>query len=55
MLATTGRGYVSLGVTLRAPGLDLGNSAWSARAVFVLEAGKEMTRLAADLSHFLAT
>nr|WP_255420899.1 DUF6228 family protein [Micromonospora sp. HM5-17] len=55
MLATTGRGYVSLGVTLRAPGLDLGNSAWSARAVFVLEAGEEMTRLAADLSHFLAT
>lgn len=48
-----GRGYVSLGVTLRAPGLDLDDTAWSARAVFVLEAGEEMTRCAADLNHFL--
>ncbi|MDW5327246.1 DUF6228 family protein [Plantactinospora sp. KLBMP9567] len=50
-----GRGYVSLGVTLRASGVDLDDTAWSARAVFVLEAGEEMTRLAADLSHFLGT
>jgi hypothetical protein len=28
-----GRGYVSLGVTLRQPGLDLDDTAWSARAV----------------------
>jgi hypothetical protein len=32
---------------------EVGHAAWSARAVFVLEAGKEMTRLAADLTHFL--
>ena len=48
-----GRGYVSLGVTLRArsPGWD--DTAWSARTVFVLEAGEEMRRLAADLAHLL--
>ncbi|MBF5030386.1 MULTISPECIES: DUF6228 family protein [unclassified Micromonospora] len=50
-----GRGYVSLGVTLRAPGLDVEDKAWSARAVFVLEAGEEMTRFAADLTHLLRT
>ena len=48
-----GRGYVALGVTLRAPGLALDDTAWSARAVFVLEAGEEMTRLAADLKYGL--
>lgn len=48
-----GRGHVSLGVTLRAPGLDLTDTAWSARAVFVLEAGEEMTRIATDLTHLL--
>ncbi|GIF70445.1 hypothetical protein Ais01nite_84800 [Asanoa ishikariensis] len=48
-----GRGYVSLGVSLRPRGLDLEGTAWSARAVFVLEAGEEMTRLAAHLTHFL--
>ncbi|WP_090943381.1 DUF6228 family protein [Nonomuraea jiangxiensis] len=50
-----GRGHVSLGVTLRAPGLDLDDTAWSARSVFVLEAGEELTRLAADLSYLLRT
>jgi hypothetical protein len=34
-----GRGYVALGVTLRPPGLDLDHTAWSARAVIVLQAG----------------
>ncbi|GAB3155120.1 hypothetical protein GCM10027290_50840 [Micromonospora sonneratiae] len=48
-----GRGYVSLGVTLRASGLDLDDTRWSARTVFKLEAGEEMTRLAADLTYFL--
>ncbi|MGW0435333.1 DUF6228 family protein [Micromonospora sp. NPDC003197] len=48
-----GRGYVSLGVTLRASGLYLDNTRWSARVVFKLEAGEEMTHLAADLAHFL--
>ncbi|MCG5444792.1 DUF6228 family protein [Micromonospora sp. NIE79] len=50
-----GRGRVSLGVTLRAPGPDWDDTAWSARSVFVLEAGEEMTRLAGDLTHFLRT
>ncbi|SDY49059.1 hypothetical protein SAMN05421684_0033 [Asanoa ishikariensis] len=44
---------MSLGVSLRPRGLDLEGTAWSARAVFVLEAGEEMTRLAAHLTHFL--
>ncbi|BCY05399.1 hypothetical protein L3i22_004870 [Actinoplanes sp. L3-i22] len=48
-----GRGHVSLGVTLRAPGPDWDDTAWSARAVFVLEAGEQMTGLAADLTHLL--
>ncbi|MEU7779500.1 DUF6228 family protein [Micromonospora parva] len=48
-----GRGHVSLGVTLRAPGPDWDDTAWSARAVFVLEAGEELTRFAGDLTHFL--
>ncbi|WP_125811577.1 DUF6228 family protein [Actinoplanes sp. ATCC 53533] len=48
-----GRGQVSLGVTLRAPGLDRDDTAWSATTTFVVEAGEEMTRLAADLTHFL--
>lgn len=48
-----GRGHVSIGVTLRQPGLDLTGTAWSARAVFVLEAGEEMTRFASDLGALL--
>ncbi|WP_285471397.1 DUF6228 family protein [Actinoplanes sp. NBRC 101535] len=30
---------------------SLNATSWSARAVFVLEAGEELTRLAADLAH----
>jgi hypothetical protein len=48
-----GRGYVSLGVTLRPPLNSLDDTAWSARAVFVLEAGEEMSRLASDLGALL--
>ncbi|MEU4219411.1 DUF6228 family protein [Actinoplanes sp. NPDC026623] len=48
-----GRGGVSLGVTLQAPGTGWGDTAWSARTVFALEGGEEMTRLAADLARFL--
>jgi len=48
-----GGGHVSLGVTFRAPGHHPDDTAWSARAVFVLEAGEELTRLAADLTHLL--
>lgn len=50
-----GRGHVSFGVTLRAPRPTWDHTAWSARSVIVLEAGEEMTRLAADLTHFLRT
>jgi hypothetical protein len=48
-----GRGPVSLGVTLRAPGTDWCDTAWSTRTVFDLEGGEEMTRLAGDLARFL--
>ncbi|WP_436534368.1 DUF6228 family protein [Actinoplanes sp. HUAS TT8] len=48
-----GRGHVSLGVTLRAPDRAWDDTAWSARVVFVLEAGEQMTGLAGDLAHFL--
>ncbi|MEV4757300.1 DUF6228 family protein [Micromonospora sp. NPDC049559] len=50
-----GRAYVSIGVTLRAPGGSWEDARWSARSVFVLEAGEEMTRLAADLRHLLGS
>ncbi|WP_220090150.1 DUF6228 family protein [Micromonospora saelicesensis] len=42
-------------LTLRAAGPDWDDTAWSARAVFVLEAGEELTRFAGDLTHFLRT
>ncbi|GAB1645347.1 DUF6228 family protein [Krasilnikovia sp. MM14-A1259] len=48
-----GRGHVSLRVSLRAPGPSWDDAAWSASAMLVLEAGEEMTRAAADLTHFL--
>jgi hypothetical protein len=44
------RGYVSIGVTLRRTG-----GGWSARTVFVLEAGEQMSRFAADLGQLLET
>ncbi len=50
-----GRAQVSLGVTLRAPGPDLGDTRWGARAVLVLEAGEELSRLVADLADILGT
>ncbi|HWS33898.1 MAG TPA: DUF6228 family protein [Actinoplanes sp.] len=49
------RRRVSLHVTLRAPGVSWDDSTWSATAVFVLEAGEETTRFAADLIDWLAT
>lgn len=49
------RSRVSLGVTLRAPGPGWDDTAWSARAVFVLEAGEELAGFAADFSRFLLT
>ncbi|GAA2368648.1 hypothetical protein GCM10010170_068640 [Dactylosporangium salmoneum] len=48
-----GRGHVSLGVTLRASVPSWDDTAWSARVVFVVEAGEEMTRLAVDLRQAL--
>jgi hypothetical protein len=50
-----GRAYVSIGVTLREAGPNWEDTRWSARSVFVLEAGEEATRLAVDLTHFLQT
>ncbi|ATO15705.1 hypothetical protein CO540_19245 [Micromonospora sp. WMMA2032] len=48
-----GRGHVTLGVTLRRPGHDIDGTAWSARCVFVLEAGEETSRFARDLGALL--
>ncbi len=50
-----GRSQVGLGVTLRAPGPDVDDTHWSARAVLVQEAGEQLSRLAADLTQFLRT
>jgi hypothetical protein len=50
-----GRAYVSIGVTLRETGPSWEDTRWSARTVFVLEAGEEVARLAVDLTHFLRT
>lgn len=48
-----GRGHVAIGLTLKHPhGHDA--AAWSARVVLSLEAGEELTRLAADLRAFLS-
>lgn len=49
-----GRGHVSLEVTLRRPNGAFADDAWSARSVFVLEAGEEMTTLARDIESLLA-
>jgi hypothetical protein len=49
-----GRGRVSLGVTLHETGKPYwDDTGWSARSVFVLEPGEEMSRFAADLTHLL--
>jgi hypothetical protein len=49
-----GRGYVSLGVTLRRPERAYADDAWSARVVFVLEAGEELTALARSIDELLS-
>ncbi len=48
-----GRAQVGLGVTLRPSGSDVADMHWSARAVLVLEAGEELSRLATDLAELL--
>ncbi|MER7444649.1 DUF6228 family protein [Micromonospora avicenniae] len=48
-----GRGHVAIGVMLRRARQAYAHDAWSARAVFVVEAGEEMTRLAADVRDLL--
>ncbi|MEV1315516.1 DUF6228 family protein [Micromonospora arborensis] len=48
-----GRGHVAVGVMLRRARQAYADDAWSARMVFMVEAGEEMTRLAADLRDFL--
>jgi hypothetical protein len=50
-----GRGHVAVGVTLRrARQAYADDDAWSARAVFMVEAGEEMTRVARDVSDLFA-
>lgn len=49
-----GRGYVTLGVTLRRHRQAFAGDAWSARAVFTLEAGEEMTILATGIQNLLS-
>lgn len=49
-----GRGYVLLGVTLRRSERPYADNAWSARVVFVLEAGEEMTALARNIDALLS-
>lgn len=46
-----GRGNVTLGVTLKRSRTSYADDAWSARVVFTIEAGEEMTRLANDIRH----
>lgn len=48
-----GRAYVQLGVTLRQAGYDPEDTAWTARAVFGLEAGEELSRFVADLTQLV--
>ena len=50
-----GRRYVLIAVTVRRPQVTLANDAWSARIVFTLEAGEQLTSVARDLAFLLAT
>jgi hypothetical protein len=49
-----GRGHVAIGVTLRRARQSYADDAWSARVVFTMDAGKEMTRLASDVRDHLS-
>jgi hypothetical protein len=48
-----GRGYVTIGVTLKRARQAYADDAWSARTVFTVEAGEEMVRLASDVHDLL--
>ncbi|MGB2567744.1 DUF6228 family protein [Micromonospora citrea] len=48
-----GTSHVSLGVTLRTADADPAVAPWSATVLFVIEASREMARLALRLSEFL--
>jgi hypothetical protein len=48
-----GRGHVALGVTLRRSRHAYDEDAWSARVVFTLEAGQEMSALARSVESLL--
>jgi hypothetical protein len=48
-----GRGHVAIGVTLRRARESYADDAWSARVVFTVDAGEEMTRLASDVRDLL--
>ncbi|MEV1017482.1 DUF6228 family protein [Micromonospora sp. NPDC049751] len=49
-----GSGHVAIGVLLRRARQAYTDDAWSARVVFTIEAGEEMTSLAADVRGLLA-
>lgn len=49
-----GRANVVIAVTLRRPEQAFADDAWSARAVFTVEAGEELTAVARDLASLLA-
>lgn len=49
-----GRGHVAVGVTLRRARQPYAADAWSARTVFMVEAGEEMTGVARDVSDLFA-
>ncbi len=48
-----GRAHVILAVTVRRPWLTYAKDAWSARVVFTLEAGEQLTAVARDLASLL--
>jgi hypothetical protein len=49
-----GRAHVLLAVTIKRPQLTHAEDAWSARVVFTMEAGEQLTAVARDLASVLA-
>lgn len=48
-----GRAHVMIAVTVKRPWLTYAQDAWSARVVFTLEAGEQLTAVARDLAFLL--
>ncbi len=49
-----GRANVMIAVTIKRPWLTFAKDAWSARAVFTLEAGEQLTAVAREIASLLA-